>query len=74
MIDCDDEDCRWNGACMENICDDGIDNDGDGDIEIVVALMKSTSNKIYVWNSDGSLFPGWPKVLEKEYWSPFRSP
>ena len=51
MIDCDDEDCRWNGACMENICDDGIDNDGDGDIEIVVALMKSTSNKIYVWNS-----------------------
>jgi len=29
-IDCDDESCKTNPACMETVCDDGKDDEGDG--------------------------------------------
>lgn len=32
-IDCDDESCKTNPACMETVCDDGKDDEGDGLID-----------------------------------------
>ena len=31
--DCADSDCATDASCVETACDDGADNDGDGDID-----------------------------------------
>lgn len=37
-----------------------VDVDGDGDHEIIVAAM---DQRLYVWDGDGALLPGWPLDL-----------
>ncbi len=37
------------------------DVDGDGELEIVCA--SKWDRKIFVWNVDGSVVPGWPKII-----------
>jgi hypothetical protein len=32
-VDCADSDCTGYGACLETICDDSMDDDGDGDVD-----------------------------------------
>ena len=36
------------------------DIDNDGDLEIIVG---STDNKVYIWNYQGNLMPGWPVTV-----------
>jgi outer membrane protein assembly factor BamB len=39
--------------------------DGDAELEIVIA---SQDQKLYVYNADGSILPGWPKSLGSTLW------
>jgi len=39
------------------------DIDANGDLEIVVSTYNSNSSNLYVFNHDGTNFPGWPIVL-----------
>jgi len=42
------------------------DVDGDGDIEVMASTINGSGNfegGVYVWHGDGTLLPGWPKIV-----------
>jgi hypothetical protein len=42
------------------------DVDGDGDIEVMASSINGSGNfegGVYVWHGDGTLLPGWPKIV-----------
>ena len=44
------------------------DIDNNGDMEIVIAMQppnSGTIGNVYVYNHDGSIFPGWPKAINE---------
>lgn len=41
------------------------DLDGDGNIEIIASSPGLLDSKVYVWDSDGNLLPGWPQDVVK---------
>lgn len=47
------------------------DLDGDGKSEIVAASVSEEVCKVYVWNHDGSIKPGWPLTTDCEIRSAF---
>ena len=49
------EECQHgcnNGQCITEICDDGIDNDNDGEIDKLVELDPNNGEKLTIWDKD----------------------
>lgn len=40
------------------------DIDGDGDMEIIATKRQYPTGSVYVYNGNGTIYPGWPKTLD----------